>query len=242
MTIWIIAGCVVLLAVLRGIFPLLVMAERQNLRPLARIADDHPKTKNATSERVIDAAKGLGYIDAGVYTDGDKGWKEGIVTLLVSPDARVLLCVHHAAAVRRHRLLTRMMSGRWVITSSPSGTRDWSGVTDSEMFPSQHFGVTLRYHFERIDERIGTEGGDVILFTPAEAAADLFELERERQQALIERGFARAITARPGDTSLPWRYTVKGAFKAGSLPSMSDTKRQVDLVKVKEEQWAFAKG
>jgi hypothetical protein len=149
-------------------------------------------------------AGSAGYATLGVFTDGDRGFKEGIITLMLSPDRIVLLWVLHHALGGRHRLITRSADGHWLITSSITGLRDLSGLQDEQMLRNAPLAALEECH----RQRLAAWGRPAMPWDPRSVAPDILAYERSRVEHMAAAGLARYL-----HRGYVYRYTLRGAAR-----------------------------
>ena len=200
-----------LVAVLLLLFVLLPVAifaaalfEKVHLRQLRPAEPAKAEASGARTHPTVTEAAAAGYASLGVFSDGDRGLKEGILTLMLSPDRRVLLWVLHGKLAGRHRLITRSADGHWLVTSSVTAVRDLSGLLHEKMLADVPLPVIEIYH----RERAARWNHPVATWAPATVAEDVLAFERSRVERMVAGGTARYIV--PGHV---YRYRLAGAAR-----------------------------
>src|SRR6185312_5404950 len=80
-----------LFVVLPALIFLVSMWEKPRERPLVPADADAAQGNSDTLNRIIADATARGFALLGVFSDGDKGFQQGIVRLLLSPDRAILV-------------------------------------------------------------------------------------------------------------------------------------------------------
>jgi hypothetical protein len=229
---WWIGAAVLAVAVLFVAFLLLVFVvalfEKARLRRLIAVDPQRHSELPDKSKEVISTATSTGFRPLGLYSDGDKGWRESLIALFLPEDGQTLLWVQ--SRPRRHKLITQFEDGRWLISTDIKGAADISGTHDEQMLPDVPLGVLLDFHLERVASQASAR---IRPFSPRTLIEDLNKHERDRVARLIDQRLARYRSAEED----AWSYTLAGALKlsAASGAAMTETKRQMDLAKERAE-------
>jgi hypothetical protein len=224
-----------ILGVLAGLFAcylalilLVARFERQQLRLLKPLAGRAPPR----GAELIAEAERHGFRTLGTFSDGDKGFREGICSFLILDNGTVLLWILHSKLAGRHQLVSRVADGAWIITSSITASNDLSGLRREEILPDAAIGTMLHAHRRRIAEL----GEAIVPFLPERAVEDWIAHARDRVDVMLQRGLARYRNKRPNggeENVLAWSYTWRGATQlvARHLRDLSQTTRQIDRSK-----------
>jgi hypothetical protein len=216
------------------IFPLAIffvaLFERRKIKPLVPIESSRKPTPIREEQDFIAASQADGFALLGNFSDGDPGKREGIYTLLLSPDGETLLLLRHRRAARI-MLISQFEGSRWLITCNVSGARDIVGLEDEQMYPKATFQVLRSFHAERLAQR-----GEVpIRFAPDSAVADIASHWREQAMQAVNLGFARTIAS---GVSERWVFTAAGAARISwlSITSIWSIARQAEVTKNRSQE------
>jgi hypothetical protein len=237
---WIVAIVGGLFACYLGLIFFAALFEKQHVRLLTRVEG---RTLPTGAEPVAEAER-HGFRNLGSFSDGDKGFREGIMTFMLSADGVELLWIMHSKLARRHQILTRLADGTWLVTSSIKTTNDLSGLRREEVLPEAVLGAMLHYHRSRV---AATEQA-VLPFEANNVAEDWVAHARSRVEAMARSGLARYRSpglagGEPAANVTVWSYTLRGALKlvAHHLHDLSQTSRKLKQSKAVTddavEQW-----
>jgi hypothetical protein len=237
---WIVAVIGGLFACYLGLLFFVALFEKQRIRLLTRVEG---RTLPTGAELVAEAER-HGFRNVGTFSDGDKGFREGIVTFMLSPDGVELLWIMHSKLARRHQIITRLADGTWVVTSSVKATTDLSGLRREECLPDAALGPMLHYHRTRVaatDQAVAPFQADRVI-------EDWVAHARTRAEAMIHCGLGRyrnpgLAGGDPAENAMVWSYTLRGALMlvAHHLRDLSQTSQQMKQSKAAAdeavEQW-----
>lgn len=240
---WVLVPAVGFVVLLFVVFPLAIfvtaLVERMHLRQI----EPAEPSKAATVEghKTVAEAAAAGYQSLGVFTDGDRGIKEGILTLMLSPDQGALLAVVHGALAGRHRLVSRSPDGHLLATSSVTGTYDLTGLQHEKSLPDAPLPVLEEYHRERAAQW----GRPLVPWDPARVSQDILAFERGRVDTLVAAGMARYVEPRQvyryrlrGAAHVAWAF-LGGLLAASSQLRESRARRQAHERRLRERGYAF---
>lgn len=207
----VVLGAVLLFAFVFGVFfpaAMFVVAiwEKRSERPLKPAGEASMAKVTPASRAIVDAAIARRFSLLGTFSDGDAGWKEGVVTLLLSGDGLVLVKRVHSKLAGRYQLITRFAGDRWVVTCDNSGTADLSGLNAQTMLHKANFAGLLLYHQQRV---AAVAGETPVPFDPNSVVQDLWAHEMHRHEVMAAAGLERAIAGRDNT----WVYRPRGAMK-----------------------------
>src|SRR6266581_5780635 len=134
---WVVAVLAGLFAIYLGLIFFAALFEKQRLRLLTPIEG----RTLATGVELMAEAERHGFRKIGTFSDGDKGFREGIMTFMLSEDGSELLWIMHPKLARRHQIVTRLADRTWVVTSSVKAMNDLSGLRREEMLPEAKLGT-----------------------------------------------------------------------------------------------------
>jgi hypothetical protein len=157
------------------------------------------------SDPALDAALAAGFTLLGHCTDGDKGWKRGLLSFLLSPDGLVLVRLLHNKLVRRAEIMTRYPGKYWLVTMDKSGINDLSGLDLIDALMDAPFQTLLQHHHSRV----AAMNRPAMPFLPASAIADARQHFRDRVDLMAGAGLARYTSP----NRATWRHTPKGAVR-----------------------------
>jgi hypothetical protein len=177
--------------------------ERVHLRQLRPAERAKAEAVERQQQPTVAEAKATAYEPLGVFSDGDHGFKEGLLTLMLSPDRVALLWVLHGKLAGRRRLITRSSDGHWLVTSNVTGVKDLSGLVDEKGLDVP-LPVLEAYH----RERLAAWDHPVNPWVVSTVAADVLAFERERVHRMTAAGYARYVM--PGHT---YTYRPAGAAR-----------------------------
>jgi hypothetical protein len=208
--------CVALLILFALVLFFAALLERVRVRPLIPVADDR---RPAAAQPLVDSAVSVGFRPLGVFSDGDKGFKEGISSILLMPDGSQLLWIVHSKLAGRKQIITKLADGRWLVTADNIGVVDRSGLRDEEVFPDADIDVLAYAHRRRWAE----SGQQAVPFAPESVVADFLQHGRDRAARMYEAGLIRyrmdaaqapaAASQAPADAEIAYSYTLKGAVR-----------------------------
>ncbi|MDB5321527.1 MAG: hypothetical protein JWN40_3158 [Phycisphaerales bacterium] len=226
---WVAAVLVGLFALYLGLIFFAALFEKQRLRLLAPVEG----RTLATGVELIAEAERHGFRKVGTFSDGDKGFREGIVSFLLSENGAELLWIMHPKLARRHQIVTRLADRTWVVTSSVKAMNDLSGLRREEMLPDASLGTMLHYHRRRVADMRGT----VVPFQPGRVVDDWVAHARDRVEIMVQRGLMRyrdsgPAAGSPGSASenlMASSYTLRGALQilGGHLRDLGQTSRKL---------------
>jgi hypothetical protein len=152
----------------------------------------------------LDAALEEGFLLLSHCTDGDKGIKRGLLSLLLSPDGLVLARILHTRLVRRIELMTRYPDKRWLVTMDKR-LPDFSGLDLLDVLSDCPVQTLLQHH----QSRVAAMNQPPLPFVPQTAIADARQHFRDRVDEMAKLGIARYTSP---DRS-KWKHTFKGAMR-----------------------------
>src|SRR6185312_724109 len=192
-----------LFVVLPALIFLVSMWEKPRERPLVPADADAAQGNSDTLNRIIADATARGFALLGVFSDGDKGFQQGIVRLLLSPDRAILVKTLYMKVSSRCLMISQLPGDRWIITCDLVGTKDLSGLHAEEMLPGANFAAMLLYHRQRLEAQPEPVGP-----FPANGLPE--PLHRHgllRYQTMQAAGLVSPVR----DFSATWVYTARGA-------------------------------
>lgn len=140
------------------------------------------------------------------FTEEGKSVVRGNVSFWLSPD-KITLCEIAGAQFmkkkfQRTRLLSQFADGRILETKDEVGTRDLTGVINSEVLLNADLPELHELHLRRIQDM----GQACQAFSKGNALEDIEAIELERGSRLVDRGLARYV----GQDTI--RHSIRGAF------------------------------
>jgi hypothetical protein len=210
--------------------------EKRHIRRLAPLPQDRvDKVPPKSFERVIELQED-GLQDLGLFTDGDKGIMEGIVSVMIAPAGDVVAYVIHSKLNRRVRFYTRLADTRWIITSDMTTTTDLSGLQDQEMLPNVPPSVLLKYHRDRLYD----VKDSIDPFDPVTVIEDFYARDYEVADKLEELGYIHYLTP---DRDV-YRHTAAGAWRISThfLRSTGKIDEQTKRAKARKKAWQAKHG
>jgi hypothetical protein len=182
------------------------MLLREKRRPLelTALGEEDPRTKNKYVMTIGRQAEQAGFRRIGTFVDSDPKWRQGVFSVLLQPDGRTLLRIHHSAMIQRIVLTSAMTSDVWVANASSITDPDATGLSEEEVvYANLELEPVLARHTARIAER----EAEIIPWSPEEIASDLMARDRRRIGKLVSAGRARVRDAMTGQ----WSFTLAGA-------------------------------
>jgi len=242
---WVVGIVGGLFACYLGLMFFAALLEKQHIR-LLRPVDG--RTLPVGAELVAEAERHR-FRNLGTFSDGDKGFREGIATFMLAADGVELLWIVRSKLARRHQISTRLADGTWLVTSSVKGTNDLSGLRREEMLPGAALGPMLHFH----RSRLAAMGEAVAPFQAENVTEDWVAHARARVDAMVQRGVGRyracgLAGGDPAENATVWSYTLRGALKlvACHLRDLSQTSRQMKQSQAAAddaiEQWRRQQG
>src|SRR5712671_2214524 len=149
---WEIVACILAggLALITVLVFLAALWATRRLRPVFATEQDPAKPMPPVCIEAHEAALSAGFLDTGVFTDDDKGFKKGYATVLLSPEEDVLVLVQWGTAIKRFRLLSHFENGQWFVTTNSIGESDLSGQLEEVVIHGAKLLDALNEHYERI--------------------------------------------------------------------------------------------
>jgi hypothetical protein len=197
---WVVAGGIVLITLLVFFAALL---EKRRLRPLIPIEPGQAKPMPRECVDAHEAALSAGFVDFGMFTDGDKGLTKGFITLLLSPEEDVLVLVQWGTGMKRFRIQSNFAEGTSLVTSNTAGEGDLTGQQELVSLHNAKLLDALNVHYDRI-----VSSGQAPHPFDADALPEqLIEQLRQRVDRLIEKGLAKYLNVEKD----VWRYKPWGA-------------------------------
>ena len=223
---WVVGIVGGLFACYLGLIFCAALFEKQHVRLLRRVGE---RVLPVGAELIAEAER-HGFRDIGTFSDGDKGFREGIVTFMRSADGVELLWIVRSKLARRHHIYTRLADGTWLVTSSVVGANDLSGLRREEMLPDAALGAMLHYH----RGRVAAMGEAVSPFQAEHVVDDWAAHARSRVETMVQSGLARYRSpglagGDPAENATVWSYSLRGALKlvAYHLRDLSQTSQKM---------------
>jgi hypothetical protein len=230
---WVAAVLVGLFAIYLGLMFFAALFEKSRIRLPVPVEG----RTLATGVELMAEAERHGFGKVGTFSDGDKGFREGIMTFMLSGDGAELLWIMHPKLAGRHQIITRLADRTWVVTSSVKAVNDLSGLRREEMLPDAKLGTMLHYHRGRVAEL----GEAVVPFQPGRVVDDWVAHARDRVEIMVQRGLMRyrdVGAAAGGGGTQPENltassYTLRGALQIvwGHLRDLGQTSRKMKEAK-----------
>ena len=158
------------------------------------------------------------------------GKKPDPIFLLLSGDGQILVIVWlgRKDKVKKYELISRMLSGPWLVTADMIAVRDLSGLRWEEMLPDAPLYMGLHHHRDRLRRA----GQPSVPFSAESVLADYADFEQRHVNRLKELKLARLVG--PGQEK--WVFTIRGAAKVawqatGIMARLREDKKRVDALK-----------
>lgn len=212
-------------ALLFGLTIVVAMFERARLLSLRPPTDAEAALPAGQQKKLAEAAD-LGYADLGIFVHEGSFKIKWVVSLLLSPDRRVLLLItHFPTGDRKHAFITILRDGRTIRTYDVSGVVDQTGSQETEMFPSGTMAERERYHRERIADR----EDELVPWEPTAVPRGMEMLEHARVSKLIAMGLARWRD----EEQRIYTYTIRGAMGVLGKSPMKNVKESMERSEAK---------
>jgi hypothetical protein len=163
--------------------------EKRRLQRWEPVRDGRDARLQGKVAAAVESARERGFRDAGVFSDGDAGWKEGLYQILLSPDRRTLMWARGGSLAARYRLISAADGGRWLVTTNVRGETDFSGLTEEMELPHDNFEVVWRFH----QVRLAQWPRETKAFDERSLGKMFLDRERLRARELVKRGLARFV-------------------------------------------------